>query len=62
MTFLAMYQVLEALMLKCEGAAWCPASRQLALAQHPLDQEFKVGSWLYFLPPVSEYQQFSLGS
>ena len=35
-------QVLEATLISAGNAAWSPASRQLAVAQHPLSKEFAV--------------------
>lgn len=42
LTFLIFSQVLEAMLISAGNAAWSPASRQLAMAQHPLNKEFVV--------------------
>lgn len=42
LTLLIISQVLEATLTSAGNAAWSPASRQLAMAQHPLNKEFAV--------------------
>lgn len=42
LTFLFLSQVLEATLVLAGNATWSPASRQQAVAQHPLNKEFAV--------------------
>lgn len=42
-------QVLEAVLLPAGDPMWSPSSRQLALAQHPLDKDLGVRLLLLFL-------------